>query len=182
MAEKKHERLETTGQVLTSSGFMIRFPMLATGNKSNERVGKDVNWTSYHHQIFLKSPDGSTVGSICRLICYKPKDPSTTMKDADLPTISSFINTDKYVVFSDRLINISEYGTNNHDMSKSYKILKMGNKFRSPKKVTYLSDQTDHPLSGDMHWLLVSDKGGGFGPTSGAPLLTIRSDFYYNDA
>ena len=188
LAEKKHIRSvinsnlsydNPSDDLVTKSGRMIRFPALAKGSGHGDRIGNKISWTSYHHQILLKTQENHGQACRIRMIMYKPKqNQEDLMQTEDLPNMFSFIDTDKYTVFSDKTFMISEYGQKNQNAENSCRVLKLGTKFKNPKTVTFSETSGTRALDGDMHILIISDKNS---TDTGVPMISTRSDFYFTD-
>lgn len=190
MAEKKRARTELVDQSVGTNGVNISFPALAMGSGSDQRVGREVSWTSYFLNGVLQSNPSANEGAQVRVICYSAKNGTDVITDFTTPTITSFLDTDKFIIHSDKLLMVSEYGKLNHAMQNSVKVFKRGKKFKSPKTVKFLNSTTAKPIAGDMHWFLVSNQPASILNTitnlnianEDCPKLTLRADYWYTDA
>lgn len=182
--EKKHFSQQAIDQVVSTTGINFNMvPAVSQGTGTNERIGNDIQWKSYHVRMILKGGVNMTEAQVFRIVWYTPRKAGTVMPSTT--TVTSFLDQDEFIIHSDKVHRI---GSN---MSRStgsdiaptgvgaFKILNFGRRFKKAAHMVFNDHTGASLLTNHMKCYIVSTNSST--SLSYATALDFLSTCYYTD-
>lgn len=160
--EKKHFEQQAIDQVISTTGTNFNMvPAVSQGTNTNQRIGNEIQWKSYHVRMILKGGVNMDSAQVFRVIWYTARQLATSMPTS--VSITSFLDKEKFIIHSDKVHRIGSNITrgSSSDIAAptgvgAFKILNFGRKFKKPASLHFDDSTGASLLTNHMKCYIVS--------------------------
>lgn len=182
--EKKHFQQVSQDRIIKSTGSNFEMvPKVAQGVATNQRIGNNILWKSYHVRMILKGGRVMEQPAVFRIIWYTARVNGTLMPTTT--SVTSFLDQEAFIIHSDKLHKI---GTGMQRSAQedppsgtgAFKVLNFGRKFNKGATMVFDDSSNTSLLTNHMRCYVCSTSVST--SLDYATSLDFMSTCYYTDA